>query len=143
MRRLKSFPTAAARGLLAAAALALAACEGSYVTDPDDFPGDNAITILSVSVPSGSLIEVDDRVAVLVRYRARQRSELQAHLVSDFGDLGQSPAVRVGPGRGEEELVVTADRIGDVELIEVVLGDPRFNARIYDRERLRWRLLVR
>lgn len=142
MSRPKRFPTAA-RGLLAAAALALAACEGSYITDPDDLPDDNSISILSVSVPSGSTIEVDDRVSVLVRYRARQRSELQARLVSDFADLGDSPAVRVGPGRGEEALVVTADRIGDAELIEVVMGDPRFNARIYDLERIRWRLAVR
>ena len=134
---------AAVRALLAAAVLVLAACDGSITTEPDDVPGFNSVAISSVSVPSGSTLDVGTRVAVLVRYTARQRSDIQVRLISGFDELAASPPVEVESGRDEVTLVVTASRAGEVDLIEAVLGDPGFDSRIYDVQRVRWPLSVR
>src|SRR5215208_2763617 len=134
---------AAVRALLGATALVLAACDGSITTEPDDFPGFNSVAVASVSVPSGSTIDVGTRVAVLVRYSARQRSDIQVRLISGFNELAASPPVEVRSGRDEVTLVVTASRAGDVDLIEVVMGDPGFDSRIFDVQRVRWPLTVR
>lgn len=130
-------------GLIGAIALVLTGCDGSITTEPDDFPGFNSVSIASVSVPSGSTISVGTRVAVLVRYSARQRSDIQVRLISGFNELAASAPVEVRSGRDEVTLVVTASRAGEVDLIEAVLGDPGFDSRIYDVQRVRWPLTVR
>jgi hypothetical protein len=125
---------------IAVGALLLAACDGTiHITDPDF---DNSISFVTASVPSGSTVDVGTRVAVTVRYRARQRSDIEARLLTNTSELAASPLVRVSSGRDEATLVVTASRAGDVEFIEVTLGDPSLD-RIFDSQQVRWRIRVR
>jgi hypothetical protein len=125
---------------LAAAALLAAACEGTITTDPDF---DNSISFVTASVAAGSTVPLGTRIAVTVRFRARQRSDIQARLLAGFTELGASPLVRVDPGRDEETLTLVADRAGNGEIIEVVIGDPGLDSRIFDTQRVRWPITVR
>ena len=133
-----------ARRLFLAAALALAACEGGHVTDPDpdDVPDINSVAVLEVSVPSGSIVDAGTRMHIRVFYRARQQSELQARLLDGPNELAASALVRADPGSDEETLVLKVNRPGQVDLIEVILSDPDLEHRVYDVERVLYRLTV-